>query len=444
MAALGECVPGRRRPIPDAVARARRRARRRPRRRRPRGSARRGRRRRGRRRAGGSRSVRRAAAARLEGSKAWMKDVLGERRRADRRGTARSDAGDERAPRSRSSSSLSGPYVVKTDGLAAGKGVVVTESLADARDAVRAYLSGAAFGDAGRTLVIEEGLHGPEVSLFVLCDGRDADAARARAGPQARRSTATRGRTPAAWARTRRCRDRDAELVDEMMEKAIRPTLAELRRRDAEYPRRPVLRVDARSREGAARCSSTTCASATPSARFSCPGWRATSTCICREAASGRIETDVRARRRAPASVSRSRRRAIRPRRLAAATRSRGLDAAAAVDGVIVFHAGTKAGADGEHHDQRRPGAHGRRRRPRHRGGARPRVRGRGPDLVARAPLPSRHRSPGAPVIPRYSRPEIADLVHRRGALRRVARGRGARGRGLGPARRRPGRRRAR
>ena len=69
---------------------------------------------------------------------------------------------------------LPGLYVVKTDGLAAGKGVIVTESLAEARDAVRAYLSGDAFGDAGRTCVIEEGLTGPELSLFVLCDGRDA------------------------------------------------------------------------------------------------------------------------------------------------------------------------------------------------------------------------------------------------------------------------------
>ena len=78
---------------------------------------------------------------------------------------------------------------MKTDGLAAGKGVVVTESLADARDAVRAYLSGEAFGDAGRTLVIEEGLTGPELSLLVVCNGDPdgARAARARAGLQAHR-----------------------------------------------------------------------------------------------------------------------------------------------------------------------------------------------------------------------------------------------------------------
>src|SRR5207237_6984933 len=57
------------------------------------------------------------------------------------------------------------------DGLAAGKGVLVTESLAEARDAVRAYLSGDAFGDAGRTLVIEEGMSGPELSLLAVCNG---------------------------------------------------------------------------------------------------------------------------------------------------------------------------------------------------------------------------------------------------------------------------------
>jgi len=68
---------------------------------------------------------------------------------------------------------LPGMYVVKTDGLAAGKGVVVTESLPEARDAVRSYLSGSAFGDAGRRIVIEEGLTGPEVSLLVLVSGRD-------------------------------------------------------------------------------------------------------------------------------------------------------------------------------------------------------------------------------------------------------------------------------
>ena len=121
---------------------------------------------------------------------------------------------------------LPGLYVVKTDGLAAGKGVVVTESIAEARDAVRAYLSGDAFGDAGRTCVIEEGLHRAR-ALAVRAVRRPRRAAdRGRAGPQARvrrrRGPEHRrhGRVLAGPVR------RADDLVDEMMERAIRPTLA--------------------------------------------------------------------------------------------------------------------------------------------------------------------------------------------------------------------------
>ena len=123
-----------------------------------------------------------ADGARLEGSKAWMKEVLA----AAGVPTARHATFGQpttKPPRSRSSRRCPGLYVVKTDGLAAGKGVVVTESIADARDAVRAYLSGAAFGDAGRTVVIEEGLRGPELSLLVVCNG-DPDGARPLAPAQ--------------------------------------------------------------------------------------------------------------------------------------------------------------------------------------------------------------------------------------------------------------------
>ena len=69
---------------------------------------------------------------------------------------------------------LAPPYVVKTDGLAAGKGVLVTASLAEAEADVDQKLSGAAFGAAGRRVVIEEGLTGPELSVLVVCDGTRA------------------------------------------------------------------------------------------------------------------------------------------------------------------------------------------------------------------------------------------------------------------------------
>ncbi|HTZ70557.1 MAG TPA: phosphoribosylamine--glycine ligase, partial [Acetobacteraceae bacterium] len=66
------------------------------------------------------------------------------------------------------------PIVVKADGLAAGKGVVVAATEAEASDAIRAIMCERALGEAGASVVIEECLSGDEVSLFALCDGTDA------------------------------------------------------------------------------------------------------------------------------------------------------------------------------------------------------------------------------------------------------------------------------
>ncbi|MDP5171013.1 MAG: phosphoribosylamine--glycine ligase [Bacteroidia bacterium] len=65
------------------------------------------------------------------------------------------------------------PIVVKASGLAAGKGVLICESHGHAKDVVRDMLSGASFGEAGSTVVIEEFLQGIEISIFVLTDGKD-------------------------------------------------------------------------------------------------------------------------------------------------------------------------------------------------------------------------------------------------------------------------------
>jgi phosphoribosylamine--glycine ligase len=110
-----------------------------------------------------------ADGAHLEGSKAWMKQVARDAGiPTARHATFGVDDEDQALAYL---ADMPGLYVVKTDGLAEGKGVLVTEDLADARDAVRGYLSGAAFGDAGRTLVIEEGMSGPELSILAVCNG---------------------------------------------------------------------------------------------------------------------------------------------------------------------------------------------------------------------------------------------------------------------------------
>ena len=66
-----------------------------------------------------------------------------------------------------------GPYVLKADGLAAGKGVIITADLEEAQETLRAMLQDAMFGDASNTVVIEEFLQGIELSVFVLTDGKD-------------------------------------------------------------------------------------------------------------------------------------------------------------------------------------------------------------------------------------------------------------------------------
>jgi phosphoribosylamine--glycine ligase len=108
-----------------------------------------------------------SAGAQLEGSKAFMKEFL------EDAGIPTASYGDFADQRSALAflETMSPPYVIKTDGLAAGKGVLVTNDLDEARRDVVEKLSGAAFGDAGRTIVIEEGLLGDECSLHVLCDG---------------------------------------------------------------------------------------------------------------------------------------------------------------------------------------------------------------------------------------------------------------------------------
>jgi phosphoribosylamine---glycine ligase len=174
------------------------------------------------------------AGARLEGSKAWMKEVLeGAGVPTARHAAFHADQQDEALT---FLATLGGLYVIKTDGLAGGKGVVVTESLSEARDAVHRYLSGEAFGAAGRTLVIEEGLRGPELSLLVVCNG-DPDAAvpltpaqdfkRASDGDTGPNTGGMGAYSPVAIA--------GPELVEQVMTIAVRPTLAALADRGAPY-----------------------------------------------------------------------------------------------------------------------------------------------------------------------------------------------------------------
>lgn len=106
-------------------------------------------------------------AAQMEGSKLFAKQVM------ERAGvpTARYQSFTEAAPAEAYVRELAGPCVVKADGLAAGKGVIVAQTTEEALAGVRECFSGT-FGEAGQTVVIEETLKGPECSLLALTDGK--------------------------------------------------------------------------------------------------------------------------------------------------------------------------------------------------------------------------------------------------------------------------------
>ncbi|GLW09951.1 phosphoribosylamine--glycine ligase [Microtetraspora sp. NBRC 13810] len=161
-----------------------------------------------------------ARAARVEGSKAFAKEVMvaagvptaGARTCVTAEETAA--ALDEFGP----------PYVVKDDGLAAGKGVVVTRDRAEAL----------AHAASCERVVVEEFLDGPEVSLFALCDGTTAvalrpaqDFKRAYDHDEGPNTGGMGAYTPLPWA--------PPSLTDEVMESVVLPTVAELARRGTPY-----------------------------------------------------------------------------------------------------------------------------------------------------------------------------------------------------------------
>ena len=111
----------------------------------------------------------RAAAAQLEGSKAFTKDFLA------RHGipTGAYASFDSLEPALEYVRAQGAPIVIKADGLAAGKGVIIAQTVAEAEATVTTMLEQRAFGDAGATVVVEEFLQGEEASFIAMVDGTD-------------------------------------------------------------------------------------------------------------------------------------------------------------------------------------------------------------------------------------------------------------------------------
>ena len=162
------------------------------------------------------------AAARLEASKAFAKDVMA------RAGVPTGACWTFTEPEAAHSHlrSHDGPYVVKADGLAAGKGVLVTTDRQEAHAWVDRCLGGG-FGEAGSTVVVEEYLEGPEVSVFALCSGTDATPLEP-ARDYKRLLDGDRGPNTGGMGSYSPVSDLPPGLVAEAMEHVIRPTLGQM------------------------------------------------------------------------------------------------------------------------------------------------------------------------------------------------------------------------
>lgn len=124
--------------------------------------------------------------------------------------------------------------VIKADGLCAGKGVIIAESISQAKQSVEAMISGEAFGEAGKRIVIEEFLDGFELSVFAICDGRDfivlptAQDHKRLLDNDKGPNTGGMG----AYSPTPQC---TPALLEKIKSRIIRPTLDAMKREDAEF-----------------------------------------------------------------------------------------------------------------------------------------------------------------------------------------------------------------
>jgi phosphoribosylamine--glycine ligase len=171
-----------------------------------------------------------AAAARIEGSKSFCKEIC------DAAGipTALWERFDDSRAAREFVRRRGAPIVVKADGLAAGKGVVVAGSVEEAERAIAAFMDQRRLGEAGSSLVIEEVLAGDEVSLFALCDGEHAiplgaaqDFKRAHDGDAGPNTGGMGAYAPPATL--------TPALQQAAMDDIVRPALAELARRGTPF-----------------------------------------------------------------------------------------------------------------------------------------------------------------------------------------------------------------
>ena len=169
-------------------------------------------------------------AAKMEGSKIFMKDVL-------KRGnipTAKYEVFTDSESAREFLETCDIPIVLKADGLAGGKGVIIANSREEALEALNSLMVEQKLGSAGDNLVIEEFLRGEEASFIVLCDGKSVIPL-ASSQDHKQRDDGDKGPNTGGMGAYSPSPLITEELNEEIMNNIILPTLAELKRRDIDY-----------------------------------------------------------------------------------------------------------------------------------------------------------------------------------------------------------------
>jgi phosphoribosylamine--glycine ligase len=284
-----------------------------------------------------------AAGARLEGSKQYMKDV------ASRAGvpTARWRAfgGSEAAGAKAFLRELAGGYVIKTDGLAAGKGVLVTGDLAEAEADIDEKLSGRAFGPAGHRVVVEERLDGAELSLFAVCDGRRVVALSPAQDFKRIGEGDTGPNTGGMGAYSPVPAVSDA-VVAEVLDRIVEPTLATLRSEGIEY--RGLLYAGLMLGSEGPKLVEYNVRFGDPETEVVLPRLRSDLTGLLRAAAEGDLRSVPEPEFADDAAVCVVAAAPGYPGAPATGSQITGLTEASTLEGVMVLHAGTRSRDDGE------------------------------------------------------------------------------------------------
>jgi phosphoribosylamine--glycine ligase len=282
-----------------------------------------------------------APAARIEGSKVFAKRFM--ERHGIPSAAYRVFQAIEEAESYLRSREAAYPLVVKADGLAAGKGVIIAENVQQAVQAAEGMLSGRAFGAAGSRIVIEELLRGTEASFFVLTDGTRfvelatcQDYKRALDGDRGLNTGGMGSYSPSAYLH--------GDLRREIVDRIVRPTIEGLARE--EHPYRGVLYCGVMLTERGPQVLEYNARFGDPETQALLPRLDGDWLPVLHACATGGLEVqDLRWKSDAAVCVVMSS--GGYPGSYAKGLPVHGVDQAEALENVVVFHAGTALGPDG-------------------------------------------------------------------------------------------------